>query len=116
MFNIIAIFLGGGLGSLLRYLTSFVCPFPTLLVNIVGSFIIGFFYVYFMDKSDISGSLKLAITVGFCGGLTTFSTFSLEVFKMIEKGAYVQSFGYIVLSVIVCLLSTGIGAYLARNI
>ena len=110
MLNVIAIFLGGGLGSLLRYFTNLVCPFPTLIVNIVGSFIIGFFYVYFMDKADISASLKLAITVGLCGGLTTFSTFSLE------KGGYVQSFGYIILSVLICLLSTGIGAYLAKNI
>lgn len=116
MLNVIAIFLGGGLGSLLRYGANLIFPFPTVVVNIVGSFIIGFFYVYFMDKADISSSVKLAVTVGLCGGLTTFSTFSLEVFKMIEKGGYVQSFGYIVLSVIICLLSTGIGAYLARNI
>lgn len=116
MFNVIAVFLGGGLGSVLRYLTNLVCPFPTVVVNIAGSFIIGFFYVFFMDKADISSSLKLAITVGICGGLTTFSTFSLELFKMIEKGGYVQSFGYIILSVLICLLSTGIGAYLAKNI
>ena len=116
MFNVIAVFLGGGLGSVLRYLTNLVCPFPTVVVNIVGSFIIGFFYIFFMDKADISQSLKLAITVGICGGLTTFSTFSLEIFKMIEKGGYVQSLGYIILSVLICLLSTGIGAYLAKNI
>lgn len=116
MLNVVAIFLGGGLGSILRYFANLVCPCPTVVVNIVGSFIIGFFYVYFVDKSDISASLKLAITVGFCGGLTTFSTFSLEVFKMIEKGGYVQSLGYVVLSVIVCLLSTGIGVYIAKNI
>lgn len=116
MYNIIAIFIGGGLGSILRYLTNLFCPYPTIIVNIVGSFIIGFFYVYFMDKSDVSQSLKLAITVGLCGGLTTFSTFSLELFKMLEKGGYIQSLGYIILSVLVCLLSTGIGAYLAKNI
>lgn len=116
MLNIIAIFLGGGLGSLLRYAANVVCPFPTVIVNIIGSFIIGFFYCYFMDKADVSNSLKLAITVGFCGGLTTFSTFSLELFKMMEKGAFVQSFGYIFLSIAVCLLSTGIGVYFAKNI
>lgn len=116
MFNVIAVFLGGGFGSVLRYLTNLVCPFPTVIVNIVGSFIIGFFYVFFMDKADVSQSLKLAVTVGICGGLTTFSTFSLEIFKMIEKGGYVQSLGYIILSVLICLLSTGIGAYIAKNI
>ncbi len=116
MLNFIAVFLGGGLGSILRYFANLICPFPTVVVNIIGSFVIGFFYVYFIDKVEISQSLKLAITVGFCGGLTTFSTFSLEVFKMIEKGGYVQSFGYIILSVLICLISTGIGAYFARNI
>ena len=116
MFNVIVVFLGGGLGSLLRYFANTVCPYPTIVVNIVGSFIIGFFYAYFIDKADISQPLKLAITVGFCGGLTTFSTFSLELFKMIEKGGYIQSFGYVVLSVVTCLLFTGIGVYFARNI
>lgn len=116
MLNFIAVFLGGGLGSILRYFANLICPFPTVVVNIIGSFVIGFFYVYFMHKTDLANPVKVALTVGFCGGLTTFSTFSLEVFKMMEKGAFMQSFGYIFLSVVVCLLSTGIGVYLARNI
>lgn len=116
MLNVIAVFLGGGLGSILRYYANLICPYPTVVVNIIGSFVIGFFYVYFMDKADLSNPVKVAVTVGFCGGLTTFSTFSLELFKMIEKGGYVQVFGYIILSVLICLISTGIGAYLARNI
>ena len=82
MFNIFAIFLGGGLGSVLRYLANLYIPMPTLFVNILGSFIIGFLYVILVDKVEISNQLKLALTVGFCGGLTTFSTFSLELFKM----------------------------------
>ena len=116
MFNVIAIFIGGGLGSVLRYLVNLHIFAPTLIVNLIGSFLIGFLYSVLIDKIEISNQLKLALTVGFCGGLTTFSTFSLEVFKMLEKGEILQSLGYILFSVIICLLFTGIGVYFGKNI
>ena len=124
MQNILAVFIGGGTGAVLRYLAGVLTvkvlnvnlPVSTFVVNIAGCFILGFLFALFVSKPEINPALKLALTAGFCGGLTTFSTFSLELFKMIEKGGYVQSFGYIILSVLICLLSTGIGAYLAKNI
>ena len=116
MFNIFAIFIGGGFGSVLRYLVNLYIPAPTLIVNILGSLVIGFLYAIFVDKIEISNQLKLALTVGFCGGLTTFSTFSLELFKMLEKGEILQSLGYILVSVIICLLFTGIGVYFGKSI
>ena len=122
MLNIIAIFLGGGLGAVSRYLISVNLaklletnlPFSTFLVNIIGSFIIGFLYILFIEKVDISPVVKFALTVGFCGGLTTFSTFSLELFEMLGNHLFVQAFVYIILSVTLCVIMTAIGAYFAK--
>lgn len=124
MLNVLAIFLGGGIEAVLRYLVGFnlskyfeiSLPISTFLVNIIGSFVIGFLFFFFMEKTDITPALRLALTVGFCGGLTTFSTFSLEVFGMLTNHQFVQAFSYIVLSIIVCVLMTMIGAYFAKLI
>ena len=122
MLNIFAIFTGGGIGAVLRYFTGVYLvknihqnlPFATFLVNIVGSFVIGFLYVYFLDKQDLNPAVKYALTVGFCGGLTTFSTFSLELFDMIKNADFVQAFVYAVVSVIICVLAVMIGASIAK--
>ena len=124
MLNIISIFLGGGIGAVTRYLISVNMakhiqanlPFATFLVNIIGCFVIGFLYFLFIEKSDISPALKLSLTVGFCGGLTTFSTFSLELFEMVANHQFFHAFSYIILSVIICLIMTAIGAYFAKLI
>ena len=122
MLNIISVFIGGGLGAVLRYLSSAAAvkyihlnfPIATLFVNILGGFIIGFLYVYFIDKPQINQDLKLAHTVGFCGGLTTFSTFSLEIFRMITNSQFIHASCYIIASIIICLMATAFGAHLAK--
>jgi CrcB protein len=120
--NIFSIFLGGGIGAVLRYLVGLNIikyinlPIATFIVNIVGSFIIGFLYIFFIEKTNYNPAIKLALTVGFCGGLTTFSTFSLELFEMIGNHQIFNAFAYIVLSVIICILSVSIGAYCAKII
>lgn len=122
MYNIIAIFLGGGLGAVSRYLVGINLarhfeinlPISTFLVNVVGSFIIGFLYFLFVEKADISPVVKLALTVGFCGGLTTFSTFSLELFEMVGNHQFFHAFAYAILSVTICLIMSAIGAYFAK--
>lgn len=124
MLNILAVFTGGGIGAAARYLISLNMakyfeinlPFSTFLVNIIGSFIIGFLYFWFIGKVELSPSLKLALTVGFCGGLTTFSTFSLELFEMFTNQQFIHAFSYAILSVIICLLMTAAGAYCAKFI
>ncbi len=124
MYNIIAIFLGGGLGAVSRYLVGINLarhfeinlPISTFLVNVVGSFIIGFLYFLFIEKADISPVVKLALTVGFCGGLTTFSTFSLELFEMVGNHQFFHAFAYAILSVTICLIMSAIGAYFAKFI
>ena len=124
MLNILAVFFGGGLGALTRYLTSLYMtrvlavnlPLATFTVNILGSFLIGFLYILFVQKSDLSPALKLALTVGFCGGLTTFSTFSLELFEMVKNAQYLHAFVYAILSVIICLIAVTVGVYCAKII
>ena len=124
MLNILAVFFGGGLGALTRYLTSLYMtrvlavnlPLATFTVNIIGSFLIGFLYILFVQKSDLSHALKLALTVGFCGGLTTFSTFSLELFEMVKNAQYLHAFVYAILSVIICLIAVTVGVYCAKII
>ena len=91
-------------------------PAATFSVNVTGSFLIGFLYILFIEKTDLSPALKLALTVGFCGGLTTFSTFSIELFEMIKNAQFIQAFVYALLSVIICLLAVTVGVYCAKII
>ena len=123
MLNVLAIFIGGGLGSLSRYYLSVLLkmysmdfPIATLTVNIIGSLILGFAVALFWNKAPVHDTLKLAITVGFCGGLTTFSTFSWETFDMIKQGEVLLAFLYAAISFLVCLLAVWLGAFLSKYV
>lgn len=120
--NILAVFIGGGIGAVVRFLTGIFCinifktnlPVATFAVNIVGCFIIGFLYMLFIEKFQIHPALKFALTVGFCGGLTTFSTFSLEIVEMIQNSQFINSAIYILMSLIIGLIAVFFGGYLAK--
>ena len=93
---LITVFLGGGLGSLMRYgvqaamhgrISPFLFPWATLSVNILGSFLIGMFYVL-SARFNLSDETRLFLTTGLCGGFTTFSTFSHEGMTLIRQGNY----------------------------
>lgn len=122
MLNLFAIFLGGGIGAVLRYLAGLYfsanfrmnMPASTFIVNILGSFILGFLYILFIDKPEINTELKVALTVGFCGGFTTFSTFSLEIFEMLGNSNFYQAGLYILTSLLFGLIAVGLGVYCAK--
>ncbi len=86
-------------------------PLATLSVNIVGTFILGFLYSIIIQKTGMSPQLRMGLTVGFCGGLTTFSTFSMEAYDLINNGQITTALGYIFVSVIICLLAAVAGIY-----
>ena len=122
MLKLLAIFLGGGFGATSRYLTGLACsklsscfPLGTLSVNIIGSFIMGFGFLLFMEKVNVPNELKLFLTVGFCGGLTTFSTFSLDVWNMFFAGEFLKAALYIILSLILSLAALLAGVMVAKQ-
>lgn len=109
--------LGAAIGGALRYWLSnyvykflpAVFPYGTLAVNVIGSFIIGIIIFYFDQKQLISSNLRLFLTVGFCGGFTTFSTFSLETINLFRDSQFGVGILNIFLNLFLCL----IGVYIA---
>jgi len=105
---IIATALGGALGSVARYLVGigsgklFGIDFPwgTLIINVTGSFLIGLFAGLFATRWNLSQPMRVFLTVGFCGGYTTFSTFSLDAFYLMERSETFAAGAYMVASVV----------------
>ena len=120
--NLLAVFLGGGLGALCRHLTNLVfihhiSYWATFIINVLGSFIIGCLGAMLYHKiSFISPTLKLFLVTGFLGGFTTFSSFQLELLLLVQDGQYLQGLIYSVLSIIVGFLAVSLGFYLVLNI
>ena len=115
--NFICVALGGALGAIGRYSISLIpikseLPFLTLITNILGAMLIGFIVGIADSKSNISQNTSLFWKAGVCGGFTTFSTFSLEAFNLLEKGKYSLCLTYIMLSVIGCVF----GVYLGKRL
>ena len=118
---------GSALGGFLRFaigkLTlsfdiSIGFPIGTVLINVIGSFIIGYFGTLTLHSGKYSASdnLRLFVMVGICGGYTTFSSFSLQTLNLMNDGEYVSAGGNIVLSVVLCLLAVWAGHVLATNL
>lgn len=121
--HILSIFLGGGIGAVLRYICSVLSKkyfasaiFGTFFVNILGCFLLGYVFGLTLNKIDeLPQALKLFLTVGFLGGLTTFSTFNLEIFEMMRAGKIFNGFLYMFLSLGTGLLFTYLGYVISNN-
>lgn len=119
--NIAVVGAGSFIGGAARYLISLVMkgigkgfPWATLAVNLVGCFLIGLLWGLFSRSSGEGDSLALFLTVGLCGGFTTFSTFSKESLMMLQSGNIWGFAGYIALSVIAGVALAAAGYYLFR--
>ena len=116
--------LGAAAGGIARYLlAAFVqqragvdFPVGTLLINITGSFLLGCIMRYALQTAEISPELRAMLTTGFCGGYTTFSTFSYETATLIEDGQLGRAGTYVVASVLLALAGTFGGFALAREV
>ena len=110
--------IGGGIGAILRYLISVVplkvsFPVQTFVTNVLGAILIGV-VVEMVAGKEISENWNLFLKVGICGGFTTFSTFSLETYNLIEKGNTWIALGYAVLSVVLSVVGVFIGRGIVR--
>ncbi len=124
MKELLYVFIGGGLGSLVRFLlgkwvnsfhnSNF--PFGTFIINIVACFVLGFFIGLADQKQILSPAIRLFLVVGFCGGFSTFSAFSSETLTLIQQGQNTTMLLYVLLSVVVCLIATFGGLLIADKI
>lgn len=116
--NFIFVALGGALGAMGRYAISLIpikttFPYLTLITNFIGAILIGFVVGIVSERSDISTNTVLFWKTGVCGGFTTFSTFSLESYELLQNEDYFAGGAYIVLSVILCMIGIICGKKMA---
>lgn len=119
---VIAVALGGMAGTLVRFFTSnwVSANWPqhfygaTLAVNIVGCLLIGYLYGLFLLRPEVPLEVRAGLIVGFLGGLTTFSSFSLDTLRLLESGQAPLAIGYALLSVLGSLLATWAGLTLTK--
>ncbi|MFC0179911.1 fluoride efflux transporter CrcB [Thorsellia kenyensis] len=121
---VIAVFIGGGLGSVLRYFLSISLPtyskwpFPiaTLSANLLGAFIIGTVFAYVSASTQFPSHVKLFLMTGLCGGLTTFSTFSLDLFLFFQKSQWSLLITTLLSNVVLTVIVVSCSFYLTTKL
>ena len=124
MSQVIAIAVGGAFGSVLRYgLSTWVhtlvgrgFPYGTLAVNVLGCLVMGFLFVLLVERMGESALWRAGLLIGVLGGFTTFSTFSIETFNLVEQGAMAKAAANMAASLVLCVGATWLGVILARQI
>lgn len=123
MIQIISIAIGGALGALCRYgmtmgISSLIgrgFPYGTLVVNILGSFLMGAAYVIIVEEINVNPEWRVGITIGLLGAFTTFSTFSIETLNLLESGDVFKASLNILLSISFCMLGCWLGMIIGRQ-
>lgn len=120
----LAVMIGGAVGSLARFYTIQTMhlflgrgfPYGTLAVNVVGSLLMGVLYVILVERGAVSGEWRELLIVGFLGGFTTFSAFSMDTVALLEQQAYARAALNVVLSVTICVAATSLGVMVTRRL
>lgn len=124
MNQVLAIAGGGAVGAVLRYwlssgvytLTGRGFPYGTLVVNVLGSLVMGFLYIWLLERMPGGVALRAFLLVGLLGAFTTFSTFSLETLNLMEAGQIARAALNTLLSVVLCVAAAALGVMLARQL
>ena len=120
--KVFSVAVGGALGAVARYLINISplatvfqnFPLPTFVINLTGSFLIGFLLILLTDKYEVSEAVRMAIIVGFLGAFTTFSTFEMEIYGLSIERENTTALIYLLLSVVGGFVEVFAGVRLAR--
>lgn len=124
MQQLLYIAVGGAIGAVLRFAVSNGVyavfgqgfPYGTLTVNVLGSLLIGLLYILFIERYTLGPEVRAILIIGVLGAFTTFSTFSIETYNLLENGELVKALLNVVLSVTLCLLAVWAGVLIGRQI